>query len=109
MVLPEKEYWSALWMRELNFFHHGFSEMQDGSSRILYLWDQSIPGNPPKGYTKGTEYTKEEIDKALALGETEGRRLVPSMRCTVDMERQCSELRREMGRAIGGCESGCGL
>ena len=26
----------------------------------------------------GTEYTKEEIDKALALGETEGRRLVPS-------------------------------
>ena len=61
----------------VNFFHPDFRN-EDGSSRILYLWDQSIPGNPPKGYTKGTEYTKEEIDKALALGETEGRRLVPS-------------------------------
>ena len=61
----------------VNFFHPDFRN-EDGSSRILYLWDQSIPGNPPKGYTKGTEYTKEEIDKALALGETEGRRLIPS-------------------------------
>ncbi len=31
-----------------------------------------------KGYVSGTEYTKEEIDEALALGETEGRRLVRS-------------------------------
>lgn len=61
----------------VDFFHPDFRN-EDGSSRILYLWDQSIPGNPPKGYTKGTEYTKEEIDKALALGETEGRRLIPS-------------------------------
>ena len=50
----------------------------NGSSRILRLWDQSIPGKPPQGYVTGTEYTKEEIDKALALEETEGRRLVPS-------------------------------
>ena len=35
-------------------------------------------GNPPESYVTGTEYTKEEIDKALALEETEGRRLVPS-------------------------------
>lgn len=61
----------------VNFFHPDFRN-EDGSSRILYLWDQSIPGNPPEGYTKGTEYTKEEIDEALVLGETEGRRLVPS-------------------------------
>ena len=31
-----------------------------------------------RSYVTGTEYTKEEIDKALALEETEGRRLVPS-------------------------------
>ena len=61
----------------VDFFHPDFRN-EDGSSRILRLWDQSINGNPPEGYTKGTEYTKEEIDKALALGETEGRRLVPS-------------------------------
>ena len=30
------------------------------------------------GNLPSTEYTKEEIDKALALGETEGRRLIPS-------------------------------
>ena len=61
----------------VDFFHPDFGN-EDGSSRILRLWDQSINGNPPEGYTRGTEYTKEEIDEALVLGETEGRRLVPS-------------------------------
>ena len=50
----------------------------DGKSRILRLWDQSIPGNPPEGYTTGTEYTNEEINEALSLPVQEGRRLVPS-------------------------------
>lgn len=61
----------------IDFFHPDF-RTEDGSSRILRLWDQSIPGNPPEGYVIGTEYTKEEINKALALGEIQGRRLVPS-------------------------------
>ena len=61
----------------IDFFHPDF-RTEDGSSRILSLWDQSIPGNPPEGYVIGTEYTKEEISKALALGEIQGRRLVPS-------------------------------
>ena len=59
----------------VDFFHSDFRN-EDGSSWILRLWDQSLAGNPPEGYTTGTEYTKEEIDKALALGETEGRRFV---------------------------------
>ena len=50
----------------------------DGKSRILRLWDQSIPGNPPEGYATGTEYTNEEINEALFLSVQEGRRLVPS-------------------------------
>lgn len=50
----------------------------DGKSRILKLWDQSIPGNPPEGYQTGTEYTNEEINEALSLPLQEGRRLVPS-------------------------------
>ena len=61
-----------------DYFHPDFRN-EDGSSRILYLWDQGIPGRPPAGYTRGTEYTKEEIDEALALGENQGRRFVPSM------------------------------
>lgn len=40
----------------------------DGSTRILAIWDQSIEGNPPDGYTLGTEYMKAEIDEALRSG-----------------------------------------
>ena len=59
----------------VDYFHPDFRNA-DGSSRILRLWDQSIRGNPPQGYVTGTEYTKEEIDEVLVLGETEGRRLI---------------------------------
>lgn len=61
----------------VDYFHPDFRN-EDGSTRILRLWDQSVDGNPPENYVSGTEYTKEEIDEALARGETEGRRLVPS-------------------------------
>ena len=61
----------------VDYFHPDFRN-EDGSTRILRLWDQSVAVNPPENYVSGTEYTKEEIDEALALGETEGRRLVPS-------------------------------
>ena len=38
---------------------------EDGTTRILNLWDQSIEGRPPEGYFIGSEYTKEDIDRAL--------------------------------------------
>lgn len=38
----------------------------DGSSRIVGIWDQTIQeGQPPEGMLYGTEYDKEEIDRAL--------------------------------------------
>ncbi len=37
----------------------------DGETRILGIWDQSIPGNPPDGYGMGTEYIEEEINQAI--------------------------------------------
>ena len=53
---------------------------EDGTSRILSLWDQSAqpePGqNPPKGYLRGVEYTGEEINRALSLPDQEGDFLV---------------------------------
>ena len=61
----------------LDYRHPAFLTA-DGKSRILRLWDQSIPGNPPEGYATGTEYTNEEINEALSLSVQEGRRLVPS-------------------------------
>ncbi len=48
----------------IDYSHPDFRN-SDGSSRILRLWDQTIQGNPPKGYFIGTEYTKEQIDEAL--------------------------------------------
>lgn len=38
---------------------------QDGSTRIIRLWDQTISGNPPLGYQIGTEYTRAQINEAL--------------------------------------------
>ena len=39
---------------------------EDGTSKIKYIYDQSIPGNPPIGFPLGTEYTNEQINAALA-------------------------------------------
>ena len=62
----------------IDYSHPDFSN-QDGSTRILRLWDQSIPGNPPKGYVIGTEYTSEQINAALAAEtKAERERIVPS-------------------------------
>ncbi len=38
---------------------------EDGSSKIHFLYDQSITGIPPKGFFIGTEYTNEQINQAL--------------------------------------------
>ena len=58
---------------------------EDGSTRILYLWDQSLQGDgaenaPPEGFRMGVEFTAERIDQALEAGSREAAfRLVPSV------------------------------
>ncbi|MBR5322463.1 MAG: S8 family serine peptidase [Clostridia bacterium] len=37
----------------------------NGTSRIVYLWDQSATGKKPQGFAKGAEYTNAEINEAL--------------------------------------------
>ena len=62
----------------VDYTHPDFRN-EDGTTRILALWDQTIPGRPPAGYRIGTEYTKEQIDEALAQSDPVRRReLVPS-------------------------------
>lgn len=46
----------------------------DGTTRIRALWDQTIPGNPPGGYVIGTEYSEDDINRAL-MQETRRERL----------------------------------
>ena len=47
-------------------YYHGDFRNEDGSTRILKLWDQS----------KGRVYTREEIDEALAAGSREAARQI---------------------------------
>lgn len=62
----------------INYFHPDFRN-QDGTTRIAYLWDQSISGNPPEGFFEGTEYTRQQIDEALSTNNRqEALRIVPS-------------------------------
>ncbi|PKM62866.1 MAG: hypothetical protein CVU97_03110 [Firmicutes bacterium HGW-Firmicutes-21] len=49
----------------IDYTHPDFIN-EDGTSRILYIWDQSIPGSPPAGFRGGTEYSNEQINNALA-------------------------------------------
>lgn len=54
-------------------------QREDGSSRILAIWDQTIQdGEPPEGFLYGTEYTREEIDRALQAGQN-ALEIVPSV------------------------------
>ena len=37
----------------------------DNTTRIISIWDQTIPGNPPEGYSYGSVYTQADINEAL--------------------------------------------
>ncbi|WMJ87230.1 S8 family serine peptidase [Anaerocolumna sp. MB42-C2] len=52
---------------------------ENGTTRILELWDQTIPGNPPAGYAIGTVYSREQINAALAVNnQAERLTMIPS-------------------------------
>lgn len=53
----------------IDYLHPDFIN-SDGTSKILYLWDQSKEGNPPEGYYIGTEYTREQINEAIANNDS---------------------------------------
>lgn len=50
----------------INYAHRAFRD-ELGRSRILRIWDQTNQsGSPPEGFYFGTEFTNEDIDRALA-------------------------------------------
>lgn len=53
---------------------------EDGATRILSLWDQSVEGTAPEGYFIGTEFTEEQINEALKKETREEQmQIVPSI------------------------------
>ena len=57
----------------IDYSHPAFRRM-DGTTRILALWDQSLPADPargflpPEGFLTGAEFTQEQINAALGAG-----------------------------------------
>ena len=69
----------------VDYFHPDFRN-EDGSTRILRLWDQSVAGNPPENYVSGTEYTKEEIEEILQIALEMRRRVKEQLKKLGGME-----------------------
>lgn len=61
----------------IDYSHMDFRN-EDGSTRILALWDQTITGIPPLGYQIGTLYTREMINEALSTPMPQRMGIVPS-------------------------------
>lgn len=60
----------------IDYTHPAFKNA-DNSSRIAFIWDQTIQGGTvPEGFTYGTEYDNQELN--LALGSEEPLSIVPS-------------------------------
>ena len=60
----------------IDYTHLDFRN-EDGLSRILFLWDQTIQGSPPAGFKNGTEYDNNQLN--LALSNPEPYSIVPSV------------------------------
>lgn len=48
----------------IDYTHPDFRNL-DGTTRILYIWDQTVSGTPPLGLAAGAEYTEYDINNAL--------------------------------------------
>jgi len=51
-------------------FYHNMFRKQNGDTRILYIWDQTLNGGGPAGttFTYGIEYAESQINQDLASG-----------------------------------------
>lgn len=60
----------------IDYLHPDFRN-EDGSSRILYLWDQTENGTHPAGFTAGAEYSQVQLNEAL--NSSDPLQIVPSI------------------------------
>lgn len=87
----------------IDYFHPDFRN-EDGSSRIVALWDQTerAVGTPPDGFTIGAEYTKEDLNRALAQNSREAAYAIVPERDSSGHGTQVAGIAAGSGRASGG-------
>ena len=102
----------------IDYFHPDFRN-EDGSTRILALWDQTAVagrqpesldseggiaerGMPPAGFAAGVEYTKADIDEALRAGSREAAYTIVPERDLSGHGTQVAGIAAGNGRASGG-------
>ena len=52
----------------IDYTHPDFRN-EDGTSRVLYIWDQTEEGIPPYGFRQGTEYDNQQLNMALSSAQ----------------------------------------
>lgn len=60
----------------IDYMHPDFQN-SDGTSRILFIWDQTQTGTPPIGFAGGAEYNNQQINNAIQ--STTPYQVVPSI------------------------------
>jgi subtilisin family serine protease len=48
----------------IDYTHPDFRN-DDGTSRVIFIWDQTLQGSPPAGFKNGAEYNNDQLNAAL--------------------------------------------
>lgn len=92
----------------INYSYEDFLNA-DNTTRIRYLWDQTIEGTPPEGFNRGVEYTQVDINRALAASSKEEQlQIVPSVD-TIGHGTALASIAAGNGRASNGVNRGMAI
>lgn len=86
----------------IDYMHPDFQN-EDGTSRILFIWDQTQIGTPPVGFYDGAEYNNQQINNAIL--NSDPLQIVPSID-TSGHGTAVAGIAAGNGRASGGLNRG---